>query len=56
MEEVKMEIISEYTQYMTTEQREQLWKTVSKMSEAELKEFRCSFDQESMGFSGKESV
>lgn len=56
MEEQKKDISSEYTRDMTPEQKAELEEKVSSMTEEELKEFRNSFDPDSMGFYGEESV
>lgn len=56
MADNKKELLSEQTKGMTPEERAELQERVSKMTEEELKEFRNSFDPDSMGFSGEECV
>ena len=56
MEEEKREIASEQTKDMTMEQRTELQERVSTMTQEELDGFRGSFDPDSMGFYGEESV
>lgn len=45
---------SEHTKGMTDEERRALQKKVESMDNEELAEFRNSFDEDTMGFSGEE--
>jgi len=47
---------SEHTQYMSIEELNQLQKEIRYMSSERLKEFRNSFDSDSMGFIGEEAI
>lgn len=47
-------ILSEHTEDMTSEQREEIRQRVGDMTEEKLREFRNSFDPDRMGFSGEE--
>ena len=45
---------SEYTKDMTAEERRALQQKVAAMTDEDLAEFRNSFDEDDMGFSGEE--
>lgn len=56
MADGKKDVFSEHTKGMTLEQMSELQEKTGSMSEGELREFRNSFDPDSMGFFGEESV
>lgn len=56
MGDEKRDIASEQTRDMTPEQRAELQKRIGGMTQEELERFRSSFDPDSMGFYGEESV
>lgn len=56
MGDEKKDTASEQTRDMTPEQRAELQKRISGMTQEELDGFRNSFDPDGMGFYGEESI